>query len=75
MSILKFESMLKTNDVYFFDAVEFETIIEHYLNIAKHALAKKAVQLGLEQHPTSIQLKLMKVEIFIFENKLLTYQL
>ncbi|WP_271406040.1 tetratricopeptide repeat protein [Tenacibaculum soleae] len=70
MSILKFESMLKTNDVYFFDAVEFETIIEHYLNIAKHSLAKKAVQLGLEQHPTSIQLKLMKVEILIFENKL-----
>ena len=68
MSILKFESMLKTNDVYFFDAVEFETIIEHYLNIAKHSLAKKAVQLGLEQHPTSIQLKLMKVEILIFEN-------
>ncbi len=70
MSILKFESMLKTNDVYFFDAVEFETIIEHYLNIAKHSLAKKAVQLGLEQHPTSIQLKLMKVEILIFENEL-----
>ncbi len=70
MSILKFESMLKTNDVYFFDAVEFETIIEHYLNIAKHSLAKKAVQLSLEQHPTSIQLKLMKVEILIFENEL-----
>lgn len=70
MSILKFESMLKTNDIYFFDAVEFETIIEHYLNIAKHSLAKKAVQLSLEQHPTSIQLKLMKVEILIFENKL-----
>ncbi|PKH51339.1 hypothetical protein CXF68_11880 [Tenacibaculum sp. Bg11-29] len=70
MSILKFESMLKTNDVYFFDAVEFETIIEHYLNIAKHALAKKAMELGLEQHPSSIQLKLMKVEILVFEDEL-----
>ncbi|MBA6156963.1 tetratricopeptide repeat protein [Tenacibaculum sp. S7007] len=70
MSLSKFESMLKTNDVYFFDAVEFETIIEHYLNIGKHSLAKKAVQLGLEQHPTSIQLKLMRVEILIFENEL-----
>ncbi|CAM1347276.1 tetratricopeptide repeat protein [Tenacibaculum insulae] len=70
MSISKFESMLKTNDVYFFDAVEFETIVEHYLNIAKHSLAKKAVQLGLEQHPSSIQLKLMRVEILIFENEL-----
>ncbi|WP_232771648.1 tetratricopeptide repeat protein [Tenacibaculum sp. Bg11-29] len=62
--------MLKTNDVYFFDAVEFETIIEHYLNIAKHALAKKAMELGLEQHPSSIQLKLMKVEILVFEDEL-----
>lgn len=70
MSILKFESMLKTNDVYFFDAVEFETIIEHYLNIAKHSLAKKAMELGLEQHPSSIQLKLMKVEILVFEDEL-----
>lgn len=70
MSISKFESMLKTNEVYFFDAVEFETIVEHYLSIGKQSLAKKAVQLGLEQHPTSIQLKLMKVEILIFEDKL-----
>ncbi|WP_047789125.1 tetratricopeptide repeat protein [Tenacibaculum mesophilum] len=70
MSISKFESMLKTNEVYFFDAVEFETIIEHYLNIGKQSLAKKAVQLGLEQHPSSIQLKLMKVEILIFEDEL-----
>ena len=70
MSLSKFESMLKTNDVYFFDAAEFETIIEHYLNIGKHTLAKKAVQLGLEQHPTSIQLKLMKVELLIFEDEL-----
>ena len=57
MSILKFESMLRTNNVYFFDAVEFETIIEHYLNIAKNSLAKKAVQLALEQHPSSIPVR------------------
>ncbi|WGH75916.1 tetratricopeptide repeat protein [Tenacibaculum tangerinum] len=70
MPISKFESMLKTNEVYFFDAVEFETIIEHYLNTGKQSLAKKAVKLGLEQHPSSIQLKLMKVEILIFEEEL-----
>ena len=70
MSLSKFESMLKTNDVYFFDATEFEDIIQHYLDVGKHSLAKKAVQLGLEQHPTSIQLKLMSLEILIFEDKL-----
>jgi tetratricopeptide (TPR) repeat protein len=70
MSLTKFESMLKTNAIYFFDLVEFEEIIIHYLDAGKHSLAKKAVKLGLEQHPQSIDLKLLKVELFIFENKL-----
>lgn len=70
MSISKFESMLKTNEVYFFDTSEFENIVEHYLNVGKHSLAKKALQLGLEQHPESINLKLLKVEILIFDNKI-----
>ncbi|MFD2566170.1 tetratricopeptide repeat protein [Pseudotenacibaculum haliotis] len=70
MSLSKFESMLKTNSVYFFDLVEFEEIIVHYLDTGKHSLAKKAVQLGLEQHPTSIDLKLLEVEILIFDNNL-----
>lgn len=70
MPVSKFESMLKTNDIYFFDATEFEEIIEHYLNVGKHSLAKKAVKLGLEQHPTSIQLKLMHIELLIFDDKL-----
>ena len=70
LSLTKFESMLKTNNVLFFDSNEFENIIHHYLNQGKVALAKKAIKLGLEQHPTSIVLKLFKVEIFVFENKL-----
>jgi tetratricopeptide (TPR) repeat protein len=70
MPLSKFESMLKTNSVYFFDLVEFEEIIVHYLDTGKHSLAKKAVQLGLQQHPTSIDLKLLEVEILIFDNKL-----
>lgn len=70
MSLSKFESMLKTNNVYFFDSVEFEEIIQHYLDNGKHSLAHKAVKLGLEQHPTSVVLKLLKVELLIFQDKL-----
>lgn len=70
MSLTKFESMLKTNAVYFFDLLEFEEIIIHYLDVGKHSLAKKAVKLGLEQHPESVDLKLLQVELFIFENEL-----
>ncbi len=69
-SLSRFESMLKTNDVYFFDSEEFEEIIHYYLENGKMALAKKATKLGLEQHPTSTNLKLFQVEMFIFESKL-----
>ncbi|MBT8256360.1 MAG: tetratricopeptide repeat protein [Bacteroidia bacterium] len=70
LSLTRFESMLKTNDVYFFDSEEFEEIIQHYLENGKIALAKKATKLGLEQHPTATNLKLFQVEMFIFENEL-----
>lgn len=70
MSLSKFESMLKTNSVYFFDATEFEVIIQHYLSISKISLAKKGIQLGLEQHPSSIVLKLLKIELLVFEDDL-----
>ena len=70
LPLTKFESMLKTNHVLFFDSEEFENIIHHYLNQGKIALAKKAIKLGLDRHPSSINLKLFKVEIFVFEDKL-----
>ena len=34
-SIDRFESMLKTNNVLFFDSEEFENIVHHYLEIGK----------------------------------------
>jgi len=68
--IAKFESMLKTDDVYFFDAEDFEDIIHHYLNNGKIGLAKKAIKIGLQQHPGAIELKLLDVEVLVFENHL-----
>ena len=70
LPLTRFESMLKTNHVLFFDSEEFENIIHHYLNQGKIALAKKAIKLGLSQHPTSTNLKLFRIEIFVFENDL-----
>jgi len=69
-SLSRFETMLKTNDVYFFDSEEFEEIIQYYLENGKITLAKKATKMGLEQHPTSVNLKLFKVEVYVFENEL-----
>jgi tetratricopeptide (TPR) repeat protein len=69
-SLSKFESMLKTNKVFFFDSEEFEEIILHYMDTGKMNLAKKALKLGLEQHPKSTGLKLVQVETLIYEDKL-----
>ena len=49
VSLSKFESMLKTNNVYFFDSTEFEGIIQYYLDVGRQSLAYKAIKLGLEQ--------------------------
>ncbi len=70
MSISKFENMIKTNKICFFDSEEFENIILHYLDSGKINLSKKALKLGLDQHPNSIGLKLVQVELLVFENKL-----
>ena len=68
-SVSKFERMLKTNLIYFFDAQEFEDIIIHYLGFGENQLAKKALKMALEQHPSSYELMLLQSEILILEEK------
>lgn len=70
ISITRYESMLRSNDVKFFDSNEFESIIHHYLENGKIAKAKKAISLGLSQHPSSVNLRLFKAEILVFEDRL-----
>ena len=67
--VAKFEEMLKTNDVYFFDSEDFEHIIHHYLDIGKVSLGKKAIEIALQQHPGSAELRLLNVEVLVFEDK------
>jgi tetratricopeptide (TPR) repeat protein len=69
LALSKFEKMLKSNKVFFFDSEEFEDIIYHYLDNGKINLAKKAISLGLSQHPISSRLQILKVEVLILENK------
>ena len=70
LTLTRFEKMLKTNRILFFDSNEFENIISYYLENGKINFAKKAIKLGLEQHPDSSNLALFEIEILIFENKL-----
>lgn len=67
MPLSKFESMLKTDKVYFFDSLEFEEIIHHYIDNGRLIMAEKAIKLGLDQHPASVNLKLLKAELLVVE--------
>jgi len=67
--ISKFEAMLKTNEVLFFDAQEFESIVQHYIDYGKLNLADRALEIGMNQHPRNGELLLLKSEILIFEGE------
>lgn len=69
MSLSKYEAMLRSNRVLFFDSNEFENIIQHYLDNGQVNKAKKALKMGLQQHPNNIPLRLLYVEVLIFEGK------
>ena len=68
-SVAKFEQMLKTDQVFYFDSEEFEDVIVHYLSIGKKQLAQKALKMGLEQHPECVDLLLLKSEMLIMDSE------
>jgi len=66
----KFEQMLQTNSVLFFDVQEFESIIHHYIDSGEINLARKAVSMSLNQHNNNIQLILLKSELLILDGEI-----
>ena len=62
--------MLETNLVYFFDVKEFENITEYYLSLGEIQLSKKALSIGLKQHPDNTDLLLLKIEHHVLDKKL-----
>ena len=60
--------MLKTNTVFYFDSSDFINITHHFIDQANFSLAKKAIKMGLEQHPNNIDLMLLKSELLIFNS-------
>ena len=69
-AVTRFEQMLKSNQVYFFDAAEFETIIQYYIDMGEINLAKKALDMAINQHPFHSDLLLLQSEVMIFEGEM-----
>ena len=66
--VSRFESMLKTIEIHFFNATEFEEIGQYYIDMADLQMAKKAIEVGLGQHPESTELTLLLAEYYILTN-------
>ena len=58
-----FESMLKGKTFTFFDADDFELIIDYYFQVNFKEKANKALEIALEQYPDDLSLLLLKVDI------------
>jgi tetratricopeptide (TPR) repeat protein len=63
--IQKFERMKKNNENYFFDVIEFETIIDFYLESNNQARALEAAAIATRQHPNSVSIQLRKARVLL----------
>ena len=63
--IRKFERMKKDNENYFFDVIEFETIIDFYLESNNQARAFEAAAIATRQHPHSVSIQLRKARVLL----------
>jgi len=63
--VQKFERMRKNNENYFFDVIEFETIIDYYIESNNSLKAFEAATLASEQHPNSVSIQLRKARVLL----------
>ena len=64
-AVQKFEKMKKNNESYFFDVIEFETIIDYYIESNNSSKAFEAATLASEQHPNSVSIQLRKARVLL----------
>jgi tetratricopeptide (TPR) repeat protein len=62
-AVQRYEEMLKTGEMFYFDVFQIEHIIDNYIEEGKLYPALKVVELGLEQHPASTNILVKKAGI------------
>lgn len=63
--VQRFEKMKRNNENYFFDVVEFETIIDFYLESNNSVKAFEAASVASSQHPNSVSIQLRKGRVLL----------
>lgn len=64
-AVRKFEDMKSKNMSCFFDVIEFESIIDYYIESDNFTRAYEAASLASQQHPNSIPIQLRKARVLI----------
>lgn len=64
-AVQKFEKMRRNNESYFFDVIEFESIIDYYIESNNPANAYEAATLATKQHPNSVSIQLRKAKVLL----------
>ena len=64
-AVQKFERMKKNNESCFFDVIEFETIIDYYIESNNSSKAYEAATLATQQHPHSVSIQLRKAKVLL----------
>jgi len=63
--IVRYEEMLISNNVQYFDVFEFENIVEYYIDNFELNKALKAIHIAFQLHPNSINLLLKKCQLLL----------
>jgi tetratricopeptide (TPR) repeat protein len=63
--VQRFERMKKNNENYFFDVIEFESIIDYYLESNNQVNASEAAAIAAKQHPNSVSIQLRKARVLL----------
>jgi tetratricopeptide (TPR) repeat protein len=68
-AVQKYERMRRNNERYFFDVIEFESIIDYYIECNNASKAFDAATLASEQHPNSVSIQLRKARVLLDKGK------
>src|SRR4030042_4862120 len=64
-AVQKFERMKRNNEKYFFDVIEFESIIDYYIECNNSLKAFEAATLATQQHPNSVSIQIRKARVLL----------
>jgi len=67
--VQKYEELTRNRKSFFFDVLEFESIINYYMDNEEYTKATDSIDVALGMHPYSTEIQLLKAELFTSQKK------